>query len=187
MHGARAGLLAGVALGAVEIAASTILSDDPLLPFDFAAALIVGPEALLPAVPLAASLALGTILHVLLSILFGVAFWEGCVDLPAQRQAVTDAPLRNGVRRDPVGDQIPRRASPHRSGTGHGGLISILSAFPPSSESRRTRCRPGCRSRRVRPGRSLRGPWCCRSARGESCPGTSCTRSAVLEHPPELV
>jgi len=77
VHGARAGLLAGVALGAVEIAASTILSDDSSLPFDFAAALIVGPEALLPAFPVAASLALGTILHVLLSIVFGVAFLGG--------------------------------------------------------------------------------------------------------------
>jgi hypothetical protein len=77
MHGARAGLLAGIALGAVEIGASTVLSNDPWLPFDFAAALIVGPEALLPAFPLAASLALGTVLHVLLSIVFGVAFLGG--------------------------------------------------------------------------------------------------------------
>ena len=77
IHGARAGLVAGVALGAVEIIASAILSDDPSLPFDFAAALIVGREALLPAFPLAASLALGTILHVLLSIVFGAAFMGG--------------------------------------------------------------------------------------------------------------
>jgi hypothetical protein len=77
MHGARAGLLAGVALGAVEIAASTILRDDPSLPFDFAAALIVGPDALLPTFPLVASLALGTMLHVLLSLIFGVAFLGG--------------------------------------------------------------------------------------------------------------
>ena len=77
MHGARAGLLAGVALGVVEIAASTILSDDPWLPFDFAAAIIVGPEALAPAFPLAASLALGTVLHVLLSIIVGVVFLGG--------------------------------------------------------------------------------------------------------------
>jgi hypothetical protein len=74
IHGARAGLLAGVALGVVEIVASFMLSDDPWLPFDFASALIVGPEALLPAFPLAASLALGTVIHVLLSIVFGVAF-----------------------------------------------------------------------------------------------------------------
>jgi hypothetical protein len=77
MHGARAGLLAGVALGAVEIAASSVLSDDPWLPFNFAAALMVGPEALLPAFPLAASLALGAVLHGLLSIVFGVAFLGG--------------------------------------------------------------------------------------------------------------
>ena len=67
MHGARAGLFAGAALGGLEIAASTMLSHSPRLPFDFAAVIVVGPEALLPAFPLAASLALGTVLHVLLS------------------------------------------------------------------------------------------------------------------------
>ena len=76
-HGARAGLLAGAALGLVEIAASTMLRRSPRLPFDFAAAIVVGPAALLPAFPLAASLALGTVLHVLLSITFGVAFLGG--------------------------------------------------------------------------------------------------------------
>ena len=77
VHGARAGLLAGAALGLVEIAASTMLRRSPRLPFDFAAAIVVGPAALLPAFPLAASLALGTVLHVLLSITFGVAFLGG--------------------------------------------------------------------------------------------------------------
>jgi hypothetical protein len=74
MPGARAGLLAGIALGAVEVAASSILRDDPWLPFDFAAAIVVGPEALLPPFPLAAALSLGAVMHVLLSIVFGVAF-----------------------------------------------------------------------------------------------------------------
>ena len=76
-HGAGAGLLAGVAVGLVEIAAGAMLSDSARLPFDFAAALIVGPEALLPTFPLAASLALGSVLHVLLSITFGVVFLGG--------------------------------------------------------------------------------------------------------------
>ena len=66
--------LAGLALGVVEITASTVLRGDPWLPFDFAAAIVVGPEALAPAFPLAASLTLGTVIHVLLSIVFGVAF-----------------------------------------------------------------------------------------------------------------
>jgi hypothetical protein len=74
VHGARAGLVAGAALGAVEIGASWILSADPWLPFEFAAAILVGPEALAPAFPLAAAVALGTVLHVLLSIVFGAAF-----------------------------------------------------------------------------------------------------------------
>jgi hypothetical protein len=76
-HGTRAGLLAGLALGFAEILASATLQDDPRLPFDFAAALVVGPEALLPAFPLGASVMLGTVIHVLLSIVFGVAFLAG--------------------------------------------------------------------------------------------------------------
>src|SRR6185295_7046762 len=70
MHSARAGLVAGLALGVVELIASTLLRGDPRLPFDFAAAIIVGPEALTPAFPLVASLTLGAVIHVLLSIVF---------------------------------------------------------------------------------------------------------------------
>jgi hypothetical protein len=77
VHGARAGLLAGLALGLVEIVASTVLHGDPWLPFDFAVAILVGPEALAPAFPVAASVALGTVIHVLLSVVFGVAFLAG--------------------------------------------------------------------------------------------------------------
>lgn len=76
-HGARAGLIAGVALGAIEVGASVLLRNDPWLPFDFATAMLVGPEALAPSFPLAASLALGTVLHVLLSVVFGIAFLGG--------------------------------------------------------------------------------------------------------------
>lgn len=77
MHGARAGLLAGLALGLVEMVASTVLRHDPWLPFDFAVALVVGPDALAPAFPIAASLALGTVIHLVLSVLFGMAFVGG--------------------------------------------------------------------------------------------------------------
>jgi hypothetical protein len=73
-HGTLAGLLAGFALGLVEIVASIALRGDPWLPFDFAVATVVGPEALAPAFPVAASVALGTVIHILLSALFGVVF-----------------------------------------------------------------------------------------------------------------
>jgi hypothetical protein len=73
-HGARAGLLAGLALGIVEILASVVLRSDPWLPFDFAAAIVVGPEALSPEFPIAASVMLGIVIHVLLSMVFGIAF-----------------------------------------------------------------------------------------------------------------
>ena len=77
MHGARAGLIAGLALGMAEVGASLVLRGDPWVPFDFAAAIIVGPDALAPAFPLAASLTLGMVIHVLLSLMCGVAFVAG--------------------------------------------------------------------------------------------------------------
>jgi hypothetical protein len=77
VHGARAGLLAGLALGATEILASTVLRGDPRLPFDFPVAILVGPQALRPSFPLAESLVLGTLLHVVLSVVLGVAFLTG--------------------------------------------------------------------------------------------------------------
>jgi hypothetical protein len=77
MHGALAGLLAGLALGVVEIGASFVLRADPWMPFDFAAAILVGPDALAPTFPLAASLTLGIVIHVLLSLVFGVVFVAG--------------------------------------------------------------------------------------------------------------
>jgi hypothetical protein len=73
-HGTVAGLLAGFALGFVEIVVSAALRSDPWLPFDFAVAIVVGPEALAPAFPVAAAVALGTVIHILLSVLFGVVF-----------------------------------------------------------------------------------------------------------------
>jgi hypothetical protein len=42
--------------------------------FDFAVAIVVGPEALAPAFPVAAAVALGTVIHILLSVFFGVVF-----------------------------------------------------------------------------------------------------------------
>ena len=73
-HGVVAGVLAGLALGVVAIVFSTTMRGKPSLPFDFATAIVVGPEALTATFPAAASLALGTVIHMLLSILFGVAF-----------------------------------------------------------------------------------------------------------------
>ena len=73
-HGTLAGLIAGLGLGFIAIVACTVQRGDPLLPFDFAAAIVIGREALAPTFPSAASLALGTVIHLLLSVLFGVTF-----------------------------------------------------------------------------------------------------------------
>ena len=73
-HGTLAGLIAGLGLGFVAIVASTVLRGDPWSPFEFAAAIVVGREALAPTFSSAASLALGTVIHLFLSVLFGVTF-----------------------------------------------------------------------------------------------------------------
>lgn len=77
VHGVRAGLVAGLVLGLIEIALSTMLRGDPWLPFDFAVAILVGPEALAQTFPVSASVALGAMIHVLLSAVFGIAFLAG--------------------------------------------------------------------------------------------------------------
>ncbi len=77
VHGAGAGLLAGLALGVVEMVASAALEGDPWLPFDFATAIVVGPEALGSGFSVGASVALGTVIHLVLSVIFGVAFLAG--------------------------------------------------------------------------------------------------------------
>ena len=77
VHGVRAGLVAGLVLGLIEIALSTVLRGDPWLPFDFAAAIVVGPEALDSKFPVGASVALGGVIHVMLSAVLGVVFLAG--------------------------------------------------------------------------------------------------------------
>ena len=77
VHGVRAGLVAGLVLGLIEIALSTVLRGDPWLPFDFAVAILVGPEALAQTFPVGASVALGVMIHVLLSAVFGIVFLVG--------------------------------------------------------------------------------------------------------------
>lgn len=95
-HGAQAGLLAGLALGLVEILASALLRGNPRFPFDFAVAIVVGPEALAPGFPIAASLALGTVIHLLLSVFFGMAF-TACLALTFQLSARTPLMLAYGI------------------------------------------------------------------------------------------
>lgn len=91
-HGTLAGLIAGLGLGCVAIVASTVLRGDPGLPFDFATAIVVGPEALAPTFPVAASLALGMVIHALLSVLFGVTFGDPARVLQSSRKPA-EAPL----------------------------------------------------------------------------------------------
>jgi hypothetical protein len=95
-HGMAAGLVAGVGLGVVEVITSTVLRGDPWLPFDFAAAIVVGPEALVPTFPVAASVVLGTVMHTLLSVLFGVMFL-GALALTFQLSARPGLLLAHGV------------------------------------------------------------------------------------------
>lgn len=77
VHGIQAGLVAGLALGIVEVVASAFLQGDPWLPFDFATAIVVGLDALAPSFPVGASVALGSAIHLVLSLTFGVIFLAG--------------------------------------------------------------------------------------------------------------
>lgn len=74
VHGARAGLLAGIVLGIVEILATAALGGDPLFPFAFAAGILIGPGALAAGFSTVAAIALGTVIHLLISIGVGVMF-----------------------------------------------------------------------------------------------------------------
>lgn len=74
VHGARAGLLAGIVLGIVEMLATAALGEDPMFPFAFAAGILVGPGALAAGFSAVAAVALGTVMHLLISIGVGVMF-----------------------------------------------------------------------------------------------------------------
>ena len=73
-HGLRAGVVAGLALGLVEIVTASLLQGYAMYPFDFAAGLLVGPEAFSPGFPDGAAIALGTVVHLLLSLVLGMVF-----------------------------------------------------------------------------------------------------------------
>lgn len=74
VHGSLAGLAAGLVLGAATVVGSVVLSGSGWLPFRFAAAFLIGPEALETTFPLGAALLLGVAIHFSLAVLFGVAF-----------------------------------------------------------------------------------------------------------------
>ena len=74
VHGSLAGLAAGLMLGLATVTGTLILSGSAWLPFRFASAFVVGPDALEPAFPLAAAVPLGLAIHFSLSALFGVLF-----------------------------------------------------------------------------------------------------------------
>lgn len=74
VHGSLAGLAAGLVLGATAIIGSLILSGSAWMPFRFAAAFVVGPDALEPGFSLAAAVTLGVAIHFSLAALIGILF-----------------------------------------------------------------------------------------------------------------
>lgn len=74
VHGSLAGLAAGLVLGATAVIISTALSESAWMPFRFAAAFVVGPDAFNADFPLGAALLLGVAIHFTLSALLGVLF-----------------------------------------------------------------------------------------------------------------
>jgi len=74
VHGSLSGLAAGLVLGAATVVISTAVSGSPGVPFRFAAAFVVGPDAFNADFPLGAALLLGVAIHFTLSALLGVLF-----------------------------------------------------------------------------------------------------------------
>lgn len=66
--------MAGLALGVATVAGSFVIAGDAQLPFRFASALVVGPQALDPAFPLPVALLLGLAIHFSLAALLGMLF-----------------------------------------------------------------------------------------------------------------
>lgn len=74
VHGSLAGLAAGLVLGAAAVISSAILAGSAWMPFRFAAAFVVGPDAFDRDFPLAITILLGSVIHFTLAVLFGVLF-----------------------------------------------------------------------------------------------------------------
>lgn len=74
VHGSLAGLAAGLILGATAVVGSLVLSGSAWMPFRFAAAFVMGPDALSDAVPLPVVLTLGIAIHFSLAAVIGIVF-----------------------------------------------------------------------------------------------------------------
>ena len=74
VHGTLAGLIAGLALGITTVVGSLLLAGEASRPFRFAAAFVVGPQALDAGFPLGTTLLLGGAIHLSLAAIFGVLF-----------------------------------------------------------------------------------------------------------------
>jgi len=74
VHGALAGLAAGLVLGVATVLGTVILSQSPSLPFRFAASFVTGPVALQSDFPAGPAILLGGVIHFTLAALFGIVF-----------------------------------------------------------------------------------------------------------------
>lgn len=73
-HGALAGLVAGLALGLVQLLISAAFQESALTPFRLVSALIFGSPQNVQTMPNGAVILIGSSIHLLLSILFGAIF-----------------------------------------------------------------------------------------------------------------
>lgn len=73
-HGLRAGLYAGIVLGAAQLLISAVQREGSLTPFRLASALALGPGALRSEAPAALVIGVGGVLHLGLAALFGIVF-----------------------------------------------------------------------------------------------------------------
>jgi hypothetical protein len=77
------GLIAGVVFALFQMIAAVTGGDSVFAPLRLIAAIAVGPEALEPTYPLASAVGIGMVVHLVLSLLFGLLFGIGSVVVPA--------------------------------------------------------------------------------------------------------
>jgi hypothetical protein len=84
-HGIIGGIIAGIAMMMVEMIIAALMGMDAFMPPRMIAGIVLGPPAMEPSTPLMTALGVTTVLHMMLSIIYGLIFaWLVSV-IPALR------------------------------------------------------------------------------------------------------
>jgi uncharacterized membrane protein YagU involved in acid resistance len=84
-HGIIGGIIAGIAMMMAEMIIAALMDMDAFMPPRMIAGIVLGPSAMEPSTPLMTALGVTTVLHMMLSIIYGLIFaWLVSV-IPALR------------------------------------------------------------------------------------------------------